>query len=119
MSTKMPGFSFNFSLAEGLADDNEAFKFDLFLMTREMSQVNDSLKHITLLPRDKKKAWVRENQQLLYGFMDQLNHEMLNVLEDMSLDQDVMQNTVVCIMQLRELISTLNALMKEAPQLTS
>jgi hypothetical protein len=119
MSDTITDLNFNLSISDGFEDDNEAFKFDLFLMTREIKQITDSLKHVTLLPKKQQIAWVKDNQQLLRKFMSNLNHDMSDVLDDMSLDRDVLHKTISCVTELRELINTLNGLMVGGPSLIS
>ncbi len=119
MLDKSPDFNFNLSISDGFEDDNEAFKFDLFLMTREIKQITDSLRHVTLLPKKQQRAWVKENQKFLNKFMSSLTHDMFDVLDDMSLDKDVLQKTISCVTELRELVNTLNGLMTEGPMLRS
>ena len=113
MSDTVPDFNFNLSFNDGFDDDNEAFKFDLYLMTREIKQISDSLRHVTLLPKSKQRSWVRDNQQLLDRFMDNLNREMSDVLDEMSLDKDALKETIACVTELRELVNTLNSLMTD------
>ncbi|MBT3249595.1 MAG: hypothetical protein HN846_02335 [Candidatus Pacebacteria bacterium] len=111
MSDTIPDLNFNLSFSDGFDDDNESFKFDLFLMTREIKQISSSLKQVTLLPKKQQKQWVRDNQKLLRKFMSNLNHDMYDVLDEMSLDNDVLLETISCVTELRELINTLNSLM--------
>ncbi len=119
MSDTTPDLNFNLSISDSFEDDNEAFEFDLFLMTREIRQITSSLKHVTLLPKKQQKQWVKDNQKLLYKFMGNLNHDMSDVLDDMSLDHDVLQKTISCVTELRELVNTLNGLMVGGPSLMS
>ena len=119
MPGKISDINFNLSVTDDYGDDNEAFKFDLFLMTREIKQITDSLRLVTLMPKNKQKTWVKDNQQLLHKFMDTLTHDMFNVLDEMSLDQDVIQETIFCVTELRELVNTLNGLMTGGPRLQS
>lgn len=119
MLDTVPNLNFNLSISDGFEDDNEAFKFDLFLMTREIKQITDSLKHVTLLPKKQQARWVKDNQQLLHRFMHNLGDDMADILDDMSLDHDVLQNTISCVTELRELVNTLNGLMVGGPSLSS
>lgn len=93
--------------------------FDLFLMTREIKQISDSLKRVTLLPKTKQQLWVKHNQLMINKFMERLTHDMLDVLDDISLDQDVLQSTIACVTELRQLVNTINDLMSGGPQLKS
>ncbi len=113
MSDTVPDLNFNLSISDGFNDDNEAFKFDLYLMTREIKQISDSLRHVTLLPKSQQKAWVRNNQKLLNKFMDGLTHDMSDVLDEMSLDQEALKETISCVTEMRELVNTLNSLMSD------
>ena len=119
MSDTIPDFNFNLSISDGFEDDNEAFKFDLFLMTREIKQITTSLKHVTLLPKKQQHEWVKDNQQLLHKFMNNLTHDMSDILDEMSLNQDVLQKTISCVTELRELVNTLNSLVVGGPSLRS
>ncbi|MBU0576869.1 hypothetical protein KJ707_02340 [Patescibacteria group bacterium] len=111
MTDTIPDFNFNLSFSDSYEDDNEVFKFDLFLMTREIKQITDSLQNVTLLPKNQQRAWVKDNQKFLHRFMDSLTHDMFNVLDEVSLDQDALQETITCVTELRELVNTLNGLM--------
>ena len=113
MSDKIPDFNFNLSISDGFEDDNQAFKFDLFLKTREIQQINSSLRHVTLLPKRQQQAWVKSNQDLIHKYMDNLTQDMFEVLDDMSLDRDAIQETISCVTQLRELVTMLNSLMTD------
>ncbi len=114
MTDIMTDLNFNFSISDDLESGNEAFKFDLFLMTREIHQITTFLKHIALLPQKQQRVWVNDNQQLLQQFMHNLSYEMSTVLENMSLDRDVLHETISCVAELRELVHTLNGLMSES-----
>lgn len=114
-----PNPNSNLSFTNGYSDGNESFKFDLFLMTREIKQIADSLRHITLLPKTQQRVWVKSNQKFLHQFMNSLTHEMFDILDEMSLDQDSLQETITCVTELRELVNTLNALMTSGPCLQS
>ncbi|MBU0579227.1 hypothetical protein KKE34_04790 [Patescibacteria group bacterium] len=117
MPNTIPNLNFNFSFTDGYEDDNEAFKFDLFLMTREIKQITDSLRHVILLSKNQQHKWVKDNQRFLHRFMNSLTHDMFDVLDDMSLDQDALQETITCVTELRELVNTLNGLMTGRPRL--
>lgn len=119
MSDTIPDFNFNLSISDSFEDDNESFKFDLFLMTREIKQITTSLKHVTLLPKKQQDRWVKANQKFIHKFMNNLNHDISDVLDDMSLDRDVLQKTISCVTELRELVNTLNGLMVGGPSLMS
>ena len=119
MPDTISNLNFNLSISDSFGDDNEAFKFDLFLMTREIKQITDSLHHVTLLPKNQQHVWVKDNQKFLNNFMKNLTQDMSNVLDEMSLDRDVLQKTIVCVTELRELINTLNGLMTGGSRLRS
>jgi K+-sensing histidine kinase KdpD len=119
MLDTIPDLNFNLSISDGFEDDNEAFKFDLFLMTREIKQITNSLKQVTLLPKKQQHDWVKNNQKLLHKFMNSLTHDMSDVLDEMSLDRDVLQKTIACVTELRELVNTLNGLMTGGLRLRS
>lgn len=102
---------FNLSLSDEAADDNQLFKFNLYLMTREIQQISSALQNVTLLPEKKQQAWVQDNQELLQGFMKKLSHEMFEVLDEMSLDQTALAETIICVTQARDLVNTLSSLM--------
>lgn len=107
----------NFTINDGYDDDNAELKFDLYLMTREIKQITDHLRRITILPRKEQIVWVNKNQLMLDGFMNKLTQDVFENLEEMELDQDALQETIACVVQLRELTNTLRGLMKGPRQL--
>jgi hypothetical protein len=111
MTSTVTDLDFNLSINDGYEDDNEAFKFDLFLMTREIKQITSSLRLVTLLPKNKRHRWVKDNQQFLQKFMSTLTIDVSEVLDEVQLDQDALQETISCVIELRDLVNTMNGLM--------
>lgn len=105
-------FKFNFLLSEGVADESEIFKFDLFLMTREMRQLTQYLRRITLWPQDHRRRWVKDNQEMLNQFMQDLTFDIFDTMEEAGLDQSVLAETIICVTELRELANTLHSVLR-------
>lgn len=101
----------NLLLTDHHADDDAAFKFDLFLMTREIKQITASLRQITLLPTTHQRRWVQDNQHFLHHFMESLTQDVFAVMDEVDLDQDSLAETIDCVTQLRQLATTLNNLL--------
>lgn len=106
---------FNHSLLQDLQnvkESNEVLKFDLFLIAREIEQVAQQLTQISLLPQEKKQAWVTKNESILRFFMSDLSIEVLEIFQQLSFDHDATEESITCINRLKELVTVANQLLK-------
>lgn len=107
------------TIFDGYEDDNSVLKFDLYLLTREIKSAISQLKPIALLSQRKQLEWVQEHKPMLDQYMQELVEEVMELFSDTDLDQDSVGEAVKCVTELRNLLSTLYAIMGEEQQTLS
>jgi hypothetical protein len=110
-------FDLDFSVLEGYDDNSDAVKFDLYILTREIRQINDSLKNVTLLPKTKQEAWVKENKRQIRKLMDDKVKEVMEMFDGMEFDKETLPESVTCMTELRALMTQLHSIMGDSQQL--
>lgn len=104
-------FDFDLSIVDEYEDDGNAeLKFDLYLTTRQIKQIADSLKNITLLPVTQQKKWVKQNKSYLLRMMDTFTSEVMDMFDEAELNQDALDESIACMSEFRQLMNTLNSL---------
>jgi hypothetical protein len=107
----------DFSVLDGYDDDSEELKFDLYLLTREIKQISDSLQNVSILPKAKQQAWVKENRSQLHKLMDGLVKETMELFDGMEFDKDTLSESISCMTELRSLMTQLHNIMGDTHQL--
>jgi hypothetical protein len=107
----------DFSVLDGYDDNSEEVKFDLYLLTREIKQISDSLKNVSVLSKPKQEAWVKENKGQLHKLMDGLVKEAMELFDGMEFDKDTLTESITCMTELRSLMTQLHSIMGDSRQL--
>lgn len=110
-------FNVDFSVVEGYDDDSESIKFDLYVMTREIKQINDSLKTVGLLPKAQQKQWVKDNRAQLQNMMDGMVKEVMEMFDGIEFDKETLADSVSCMTELRAMMTHLHSIIGDSKQL--
>lgn len=96
---------------------NESVKFELYLLTRKLNQLSESMQSIVLLPKKEQKAWVKANESQLTQLLETTAAEVLSVFDGMELSEENLEEAMNCMTQLRYLMDTINTVLHQQGKL--
>lgn len=94
-------------------------KFGLFIKTREMDQLEQSLKHILLLPKAERDAWVLDHEEMMNDLIDSYMRNSALALDGLQLDSEATALSIEFVTKLRDVMNTLRGILDDAQNLTS
>ena len=104
--------------------DNQAtapstLKFGLFVKTHKMKQLESSLKHIVLLPKDERDVWLKDHEELMNELLENFVQDSTLALDGLQLDPEATELSIEFVTTLRDVMNTLRSILEEASSLNS
>jgi len=96
-----------------------AVKFGLYVKTREMKQLEESLKHILLLPKTEREVWLQDHEVLVNDLLESFVSDSTLALDGLQLDPEAMKLSVDFVTTLRDVMNTLRGILEDAHSLSS
>lgn len=96
-----------------------AVKFGLYVKTREMKQLEQSLKHILLLPKSEREVWLEDHEELVNELLESFVSDSTLALDGLQLDPEAMKLSVEFVTTLRDVMNTLRGILEDAQSLSS
>lgn len=100
-------------------DNQEDFKFKLFLRSREIKQVLGYLEKIMLKKKSERDVLINENREAIDSLVKSLIDDSNLTLEGMQMDQEIANLSMQLALDLRKSISLINALLYRVDGLAS
>lgn len=101
------------------ANSNSANKFNLYLKNHEIQQINQVLQEVLLLPQDEREDWISKNGEIVQSAFDTFIDDSNVVLENLSMDEEVIDLSQELIVSLRDTIEIVDSILSEKDFLDS
>lgn len=88
-------------------------KKKLFIKMHHVESLSLEFEKIMLLPKQKRDAWVEENEGFLSDMLDAFMQDSMMALDGMELDQETMRLSVDFVTKLREVMSIVRSIVRE------
>ena len=112
----------NMGVKSTLAPSNSApniTKFNLFLKTHEIKQVNQVLQSILLMSKDEREEWILAHGEIVQSAFDAFIDDSNMMLDNMSLDEEAMEMSQELILVLQDSMELVESILSEDQRLTS
>lgn len=110
------------TLSEPLVSDYAqpaAVKFNLFVKTHEIKQLDTSLRHVLLLPAKDRQIWLDEHEEFVNNLLDGFVNDSTLALDGLQLDTEALQLSIDFVTSLRDVMNTLRGILNDAHSLSS
>lgn len=97
----------------------QSTKFNLYLKTRELKAITEVVRHVSILPKKERQAWIHEQGDWLQDAFDICLQESNLTLEEIALDDETMKLSQELVVSLRDTMSMVNGILVESEQLAS
>jgi hypothetical protein len=94
-------------------------KFNLYLKTHEIREIQKVLRHVLLLPPKRRLNWVEENGQIIQAAFDSFIDDSNLVLEDMMLDDEALELSHELVTSLKNALAIVENILTEEQTLQS
>jgi len=94
-------------------------KFNLFLKTHEIREIQKVLSHVMLLPPKRRVNWVEENGEIIQAAFDSFIDDSNMVLDDMMIDDEALELSQQLITSLKNALSIVENILSEDQTLQS
>lgn len=94
-------------------------KFNLFLKTHEIREIQKVLGHVMLLPPEHRVSWVEENGEIIQAAFDSFIDDSNMVLDDMMIDDEALELSQQLITSLKNALSIVENILNEGQTLQS
>ncbi len=94
-------------------------KFNIFLKTHEIKQVNKALKSVLLMSRNEREEWLAENGEIVQTAFDSFIDDSNLVLESLTFDEDLAEMSQELILSLQNTMEIVNSILGEEQVLDS
>ncbi len=94
-------------------------KFGLFVKTHKMKQLETSLKHIVLLPKEERDSWLHEHEDLMNELLENFVQDSTLALDGLQLDSEATELSIEFVTTLRDVMNTLRGILEDAKSLNS
>lgn len=94
-------------------------KFNLYLKTHEINEIQKVLRHVMLMPPKNRVDWVTENGEIIQAAFDSFIDDSNNVLDDMSLDDEALELSHELIISLKNTLAIVESILGNEPTLES
>ncbi|HYD34980.1 MAG TPA: hypothetical protein VD999_02840 [Vitreimonas sp.] len=98
---------------------NDSIKFDLYIKTREIKQIAESLQQVMLMSKKDRQAWVKEHEPFVNQLLDTFMEDASSALDGLYLDNEALKMSMDFVMNLRDAINTLQGILYERSNLKS
>lgn len=92
---------------------NQSTKFNLYLKTHEVKQINSVLKNIMMMQRDQREEWILENGELVQSAFDTFIDDSNVVLENLNLDDETIELSQELVVSLRDTMQTVESILTD------
>lgn len=82
-------------------DEVASVKFDLYVKSREIQQISNSLKRLMLLPAEQRQTWLDENEGMVAELMDSFMDDSVLAMDGLQLDKESMDLSVKLVTEMR------------------
>ncbi len=103
-------------------DDNnfqDQLKGLLFAKNRELQQIAEEFRKITLLPKEKRQEWVDKNSFFFEELMDAFMQDSMMALDGIEFDSQSKALSVELVSNLRDAMSSLRVIMHDRQTMRS
>lgn len=97
------------------AEEAEEIKFDLFVKSREIKQISQSLEKISLLSEEEQREWINEHETILLDLMNSFMDDSILAMDGLQLDKESMDLSVELVSQLRDAMSSIQKMLSMDP----
>lgn len=94
-------------------------KFGLFVKTRELKQLQASLREVLLMNGDKRNEWLQSNETLINEMLEDFVSDSTLALDGIQLDSEALQMSMEYVSSLRDVMTTMRSIMDDSRTLTS
>lgn len=101
------------------SDSVESLKFDLYVKSKEISQIVGSLKYVMLLPATERKKWISTNESMMMELMDSFIDDSVLAMDGLQLDQESMNLSVELVTNMRDAMNMINNIFSGRKKLKS
>jgi hypothetical protein len=94
-------------------------KFDLYVKSREIQQISDSLQRILMLPVEQRQEWLQEHESIIAELMDSFMDDSVLALDGLQLDKESMELSVELVTQMRDAVNMIHRIFSNDDSLVS
>ena len=102
-----------FSLTDTI---NSSAKFNLFLKTHEIQEIQKVLRHVMLMPAAERLAWVEENGEIIQAAFDTFIDDSNLVLDDMLHDDETLELSQELVISLKKALAAVDNILTQEEQ---
>ncbi len=93
-----------------MSPGSDELAFDLFVKIREIQQITDSLKQVSLLPTSKRQAWIHDHEPIINDMMESFMQDTLLVMDGMQLDGETTKLSIELITSMRDAMNIIGSM---------
>jgi hypothetical protein len=98
---------------------NQSQKFQLYLKARQMSQAQQVLNDVKLMKPEKRKAWLKENSELVEQAFDGFIQESNQVLGQVGLDEESLKLSQTIVQGIKDSMDLMGDVVYKQQELES
>lgn len=102
-----------FSLTDTVSNST---KFNLFLKTHEIQEIQKVLRHVMLMPVSERLAWVEENGEIIQAAFDTFIDDSNVVLDDMLVDDETLELSQELVVSLKNALAAVETILTQEEQ---
>jgi hypothetical protein len=88
-----------------------SLKTDLFMKVTQVQQLNKELEKVMLMPKTRRRKWLKDNESFLTQMMEKLSTDSSLVLDGIDGDKQEIDLSVEYISSLRDVMNALNSIL--------
>ncbi len=108
-----------FSLMAHPSGNSAAVKFGLYVKTHEIKQIDQSLRHILLLPKKAQRQWLTDHEEYVTDLLDSFVSDSTLALDGLQLDGEALELSIEFVTVLRDVMNTIRGLFIEKDTISS
>jgi hypothetical protein len=95
----------------GQNSENEQVRFELYRKGKEIREIAQILKGLSLKSRDERRAWLQDNEDLMANLAEEFVDESLYKLDGAQLDSETLELSVQVMTELRKTLGLFQTVM--------
>lgn len=92
-------------------DEVASVKFDLYVKSREIQQISDSLKQLMLMSVEERQTWLDENEGMVAELMDSFMDDSVLAMDGLQLDKESMDLSVKLVTEMRNAMDMIHRML--------
>jgi hypothetical protein len=87
--------------------DDSKIKFDLFVRSRQMTQIYEQLLAVLSLDNQEKRTWIRDNEELISNLLSNFIDDTVRAMNGINIDDETKQLSMDLVTKIRDSVDVI------------